>query len=89
MTAHSVNGYNRGCRCEVCKQAAIDHQRTVTRARFAERVDIDGQLVAVTVPEDRHGRYSTYRKWGCRCDACRAVARSMQKATRSKRGRAA
>jgi hypothetical protein len=38
----------------------------------AERVLIDGVLVAVLPPE-RHGQLSTYKNFGCRCNRCRAA----------------
>ena len=53
---------------------AEKRQRDVEyKARIkAERVLIDGVLVAV-VPTERHGRLSTYKNFGCRCDQCCAA----------------
>lgn len=88
MTRHSANAYKNGtCLCDVCRQAHTNHQRVVKRARFAAREDIDGVLIAVTVPEENHGRASTYRNYGCRCDAC-CAAEAEKKAER-KRARTA
>lgn len=74
MTRHSANSYKNGtCLCGVCCSAHTREQRAAKRARFAAREDIGGVLVAITVPEENHGRASTYRNWGCRCEECSAA----------------
>jgi hypothetical protein len=85
MTRHSANAYKNGtCVCEVCRSAHTNEKRLVRRARYAAREDIDGTLIAVAVPEENHGRASTYRNYGCRCESCGA-AESAKTVERRKR----
>lgn len=51
------------CRCPECKEA-----NRVARARAKVRLRAD------PIPEDAHGKRSTYVTRGCRCEACTAVA---------------
>jgi hypothetical protein len=50
------------CRCDVCTEAHNEHHRKLRAKRAAQR------------PEDNpllwHGRVSTYKNHGCRCEAC-------------------
>lgn len=74
MSRHSANAYKNGyCRCPVCTSLHSEEKAAVKRARLAAREDIDCVLIAVAVPEENHGRASTYRNYGCRCDPCRAA----------------
>lgn len=50
---------NHGCRCQVCKTA---NTRRVQKRRHERAYE--------EVPQDKHGRDSTYVNWGCRCDPC-------------------
>lgn len=59
-------------------------QRNWLRKRYAERMLINGRLVA-PLPAGRHGRMVTYVKHGCRCDLCRDVAARSRAAYRRKR----
>jgi hypothetical protein len=69
-----VGGRNAGChdgpdngRCPECRKAsrrAFQNAVAARRARFA----LDPTIV-------EHGNVTTYRNWGCRCDACREAAR--------------
>ena len=51
-------------------------------ARLKERMELrewvldpdlpaGGYWYASSVPEERHGRFSTYNNWGCRCRPCK------------------
>lgn len=51
--------YDRGCRCEPCR-AAMREQCRATREQRRGR----------PVPDDIHGKATTYGNWGCRCRPC-------------------
>lgn len=66
---HGYSAYRKGlCKCEVCTADNSRRCRRDFEARLAERVEIDGRLIAVRARN--HGSYSTYRNWGCRCTPC-------------------
>lgn len=68
MSQHNVTGYfSRKCRCEVCKQAAMEYMRK----RKAERI----QMLKDGLVEIEHGTLSAYGNWGCRCDECKEARR--------------
>ncbi len=65
LTGHGLGGYtNHGCRCDICKQAAVNYVRNRRSARRA-----------VPVPEHVHGTDNGYTNYACRCDRCK-LARS-------------
>lgn len=51
--------YRRGCHCELCRAA----NRREASARLARRR-------TRPVPDDIHGKATTYGNWGCRCRPC-------------------
>lgn len=59
ITHGRLSSYNSGCRCDDCREAVADYQATrISRA-------------VVPPPGDpRHGRYSTYINYRCRCSLC-------------------
>lgn len=63
-----ARSYSRGCRCEVCRAKHAARLRGQRDTRKAERVLVDGRLVAVHAP--RHGLPDTYNNWFCRCEEC-------------------
>lgn len=70
---HGASGYtNIGCRCDVCVTGHRAQVAAERRRRRAERVQIDGRLVAVNAPT--HGTASTYSNHGCRCAPCTAAS---------------
>lgn len=68
---HGASAYRQidGCRCDVCTEAHRVLQNAESASRRARRVLTNGRLVA-PVPPERHGRYTTYRNWGCQCQPC-------------------
>lgn len=50
-------------------------------ARLRMRRVIDGRFVAVNAP--RHGVYTTYTNWACRCEPCTVANREKQRGYRS------
>jgi len=67
---HGTEGrYNEGCTCPGCRAAHAKKHREYTRRKMAQRVLIDGRLVA-PVPAEMHGKHSTYRQYGCKCAPC-------------------
>jgi len=59
---HGVNGYtNFRCRCEVCRFAwNLEYKRKERNRKARGLPDSD----------PRHGKYTTYRNWCCRCRRC-------------------
>lgn len=64
------------CRCPPCTQANTDFARIERRRRYAERVEIDGQLVH---PRATHGMPTAYALYGCRCDPCREAVNASRR----------
>lgn len=60
-TAHNRNGYKRGCRCEVCREASTLYHLSRRRARVMPEGD------------PRHGHRNTYVNYNCRCGLCAAA----------------
>lgn len=73
----TYSGYNGGCRCEACRQAASEYY--VVRAR------------AMGVGPARRGRtcglISAYHH-GCRCEDCRRAARETKRRQRAQKASA-
>lgn len=68
---HNASTYsNHGCRCAECRKAWAAQVKRRQAERCALRVEVGGRLVAVHLPEDQHGRESTYGNHGCRCCPC-------------------
>ena len=53
--------YNRGCRCKLCKKAHYSYCR-----KFYEK----RRKTQLSPSDPRHGKYSTYVNWYCRCEKC-------------------
>lgn len=68
IRTHGRSGYNRGCRCEVCREACNTYQRE-QRAIRAQRTE-----------DAPHGTRGGYVNWGCRCDPCSKVHSDYMKA---------
>jgi hypothetical protein len=70
---HGASAYrNHACRCEVCATGHRERMADNKRRRRQARVFINGQWIA-PLPDEQHGRYSTYTNHSCRCDRCYAV----------------
>lgn len=72
--AHGTpSAYNKGCRCDECKEA---NRLRCAKSAAKRRARSD-------VP---HGTVTGYRNWACRCDLCKAasVPDSREKYLRSK-----
>lgn len=65
----TATSYNRGCPCDLCKAKNTARNTTLRNQRTAQRVLIHGRLVA-PLPPEKHGKYSTYVNWKCRCIPC-------------------
>lgn len=65
------NTYKRGCRCNACRKANTDYQRTANARRRANPALADTA---------GHGRASTYINYGCRCALCREANRQRRRA---------
>lgn len=71
--AHGRRGYERGCRCDVCKAAPV-----AAAARVRERGRVDPSLIP-------HGTASGYRNWACRCATCKAAGAESNRAAKARR----
>lgn len=67
-----ASSYIRGCRCDLCKDAAREKRAIHRKMRQAERVMVNGRLFAPNASV--HGTLGTYGNWGCRCEACTKAA---------------
>lgn len=91
VTHGTPSTYNRGCHCDVCREAHAKRVReSGAQAKWRKRqrdarVEIDGRLVAVEVPPERHGRYATYNAYGCHCLPCTHAASDYAQTTRKRR----
>jgi hypothetical protein len=57
----TMHGYlSHKCRCELCRAANTAAQTKLRKSRHTRGIP-DGV---------KHGRYTTYNNWGCRCDDC-------------------
>ena len=78
----SLARYQAGCRCQACRRAyrvnAAHHQD------IARLLRAHPELATRIVPPAQHGLRSTYVRWGCRCDPCKAANTNYQ---RQRRGR--
>ena len=68
--------YVMGCRCAECR-AANTERNNVNRWLRSARVH--------ELPPEKHGLYSTYTNWMCRCEACATTGAEMQRVHRAKR----
>jgi len=72
-----TNYVYHGCRCDPCRLLVNRYQRSLVstwrKRQFADRVLVDGRLVAAHLPADFHGVLSTYTNHGCRCVQCTAA----------------
>lgn len=65
---HGTSGYiNYACRCPVCTGAWADSVYDARQRRAADRILVDGVLVA---PVGEHGKDATYSNRLCRCEPC-------------------
>lgn len=71
----SPAGYRSGCLCDLCQTyptRAKARENAATRARRARQHQ---QMADGLAPASvKHGRFSTYREWGCRCIPCTRAA---------------
>lgn len=66
--------YTKGCRCDLCRAAAVEKRAVLRKARYAERIMVDGRWFAPRVAANAHGTLATYGNWGCRCEPCTKAA---------------
>ncbi len=82
----SPAGYRSGCLCDLClaySARAKAQENATTRARRARQHQ---QMADGLAPASvKHGRFSTYREWGCKCVPC---TRAAMKAGRLSKARA-
>jgi hypothetical protein len=71
------------CRCQTCRATWSVRTRARVWARMEKRKLVDGRLVA-PLSADCHGKGSTYRNWGCRCEPCTAANRARQAERRAR-----
>lgn len=75
----TTTGYNRGCRCNECTRASSTFQNDRQRRRKG----------ALAPNDPRHGIYTTYTNWRCRCEPCKSAMKEWLSAHRAKRAGAA
>jgi DNA-binding PadR family transcriptional regulator len=80
-TIHSSAGYNQGCRCQVCTDAATEYMHLLRERKYEQRTLIDERWVATRAKV--HGTKSTYNNWGCRCLPCTGANTTGQKNRRT------
>lgn len=73
---------NHGCRCPECCEAHTVACANSRRARYAARVLHDGVWIA-PLPDEHHGRPTTYKNHGCRCRRCTDAVRASQRTGRA------
>jgi hypothetical protein len=66
---HNNSTYNKGCRCDTCREAHTQYRR-------------DARARAATRPPASHGE-SGYRNSGCRCEVCRKANTETIRAARA------
>lgn len=79
---HCRNGHELGdgiTRCPTCYKAK---QKRGDERRRARR--LAGDLL-IGLPDDAHGKWSTYTSRGCRCELCKAAARAAGQAYRARK----
>lgn len=73
-----VAKYDRGCRCDDCRSA-----NTARHAQVVARMQARG----LPPGDPRHGTYTAYTQWACRCERCLAAgAETNGKRYRANRG---
>lgn len=83
MTSHGkLTSYRHGCRCEPCVAANSAQCVADREARRERRVEFGGRLVA-DLPFKSHGKLSTYKNHGCRCEPCAEASRAAAKVSQS------
>lgn len=68
----TVHDYRRGT-CGPCPQCRKTHSQRAAQWRARQRQRrklVDGRLVALHLPPDKHGLASTYTNYGCQCPPC-------------------
>lgn len=79
---------DHSCRCDTCRDAhtrrLVASQSKMRREHRAKRLLVNGRLVA-PLPPEKHGTFRTYSHYGCRCEACSAAGRAVNKARRDRR----
>ncbi|MGD9749705.1 MAG: hypothetical protein AB7W59_01800 [Acidimicrobiia bacterium] len=80
--------YRSGCRCDECRRANADHCRDNSRAyykrNYAKRTFVAGRWIA-PLPEEKHGKPTTYSLFGCRCLSCTRANSEYRAAWRARR----
>lgn len=67
----TVKKYRALCRCDACRIAWASYCREEREKR---------SKVAPKNTRLKHGSISTYNNWGCRCDKCKAAAKTYRHA---------
>jgi hypothetical protein len=86
--SHDYLEYGRGCRCQVCRSAISRYAKAQREERHAERVLVNGVLVA-PLPSECHGKDGTYNNHGCRCAPCSEAHNAYVRSCRAFQRRAA
>lgn len=76
--------YNRGCRCERCREA-----RRLAETGRRRRRGVRSRAEVRAAGLARHGTITCYRYYGCRCDGCRRANAEYCRDQRAKRRRRA
>jgi hypothetical protein len=75
---HGRSGYEGGCRCDICKDAKAAHSK----------VQLVKRIVNVPLADLKHGSYSTYQNYACRCVPCCAANTEYMRAYRLRKAEA-
>lgn len=74
---------NYKCRCEECKAAALEVQRSRTAKKRGESEFIPRQRGRKAGPV-KHGTVTQYQNGGCRCEECKGAIRAYYKSRKDK-----
>lgn len=69
----TTTAYGYGCKCGDCREAHAAYRLELYYRRKNMRRLLLGRWMQADLPPDgpwRHGLYSTYMGWSCRCDPC-------------------
>ena len=85
MKHGTSSAYNHGCRCEECTAAKREYDRQYRRNNPDKVRAAREKRKQTPFEEIKHGKYTTYNNYACRCDECTADYKRYLEDTRDQR----